>query len=335
LSGGGQGDIFLVTDTTGQYGGVWVQKLLRNKSRIGRFEREIKAGLELDHPKIIKVVDYDLEADRPYLVTEHCSGGSLADFDLSNLSVVDRLQLFAAVCRGVGYAHSQKPTIIHRDIKPDNIFLREDGTPVVGDFGICFIDEEGERLTLVDEAVGPRNFIAPELEDGHYQFVDPRSDVYSLGKLLYWLVSAKVIFAREKHRILKYDLTIASKDAGIRFIYDILDKTIEPDLRKRFKDANELENDVNEVIRRILMNAHPVDLTAPQLCAYCGIGFYQMRQASDDYERFIPAGGWRNTGMVVEGTKSYFILVCDHCGNVQMFRPDQTKNPHVWKKEGL
>jgi len=332
LTGGGQGDVFLVTDTQDEYEGVWVQKLLKNKSRISRFAREIKAGLELSHPNVIKVIDYDLEADRPYFIAEYCTGGSLGDFELSKLSVVDRLRLFAAICRGIGHAHSQQPVIIHRDIKPDNTFLREDSTPVVGDFGICFIDEEGERLTLVDEAVGPRNFIAPELEDGRTDDIGPWSDVYSLGKLLYWMMAGQ-IFSREKHREAKYKLTNGRTDAAIFFIYELLDQMIVNEPAKRLKEAKVVAEEIERAIRRIQMNAHPVDLTAPQLCNYCGIGLYQMRQASDDYERFIPAGCWWNTGMVVEGTKSYFILVCDHCGNVQMFRPDQTRNPNVWAKK--
>ena len=74
--------------------------------------------------------------------------------------------MFSEICRAVGHAHGHKPTIVHRDLKPDNIFLRSNmQTPVVGDFGICFIDEDGERSTLVDEAVGARRFTAPELED--------------------------------------------------------------------------------------------------------------------------------------------------------------------------
>jgi serine/threonine-protein kinase PpkA len=139
LSGGGQGDVYLVTDSTGEYEGVWVQKLLRNRNRIARFKREIKAGLDLSHPNVIKVIDYDIESDRPYLVAEYCSAGALGNTDLSRYTIVERLSMLTSICRGAGHAHSKG--IIHRDIKPDNIFFREDGTPVVGDFGICFVDD--------------------------------------------------------------------------------------------------------------------------------------------------------------------------------------------------
>ena len=69
------------------------------------------------------------------------------------------------VCEGIRHAHSHG--VIHRDIKPSNIFLRNgEGPAVVGDFGICYIEKDGARLTLTDEAVGPRIFMAPEFEGG-------------------------------------------------------------------------------------------------------------------------------------------------------------------------
>ena len=137
---------------------------IQNPDRVKRYESEVAAALRLDHPNLVKHVDSDLESAKPFMVTEYYSGGHLGgNFD--NWSTIERLQLFRAICDGVGYAHSQG--IIHRDLKPDNIFLHKDGkTPVVGDFGICFISEEGERFTLTDEAVGARRFTAPELEDG-------------------------------------------------------------------------------------------------------------------------------------------------------------------------
>ena len=159
---------------------------------------------------MVAIQDYDLDADRPYLVTEWCEGGELSEIDLSEISIPERLGLLVGVCQGVAHAHSGGVT--HRDLKPGNIFLRGDGTPVVGDFGLCFI-EGGERLTFVDEAVGPRLFMAPEMEEGRSDEVGPWSDVYSLGKVLYWLVAQKRVFSREKHRQPDWDLTRDQREA--------------------------------------------------------------------------------------------------------------------------
>jgi serine/threonine protein kinase len=329
LPGGGQAFTHLVIDTTGEYPGTWVQKRLKNPARIERFKKEIKAGLELSHPNVIRVIDYVLEADRPYLVAEYCSHGTLGDADLSQLSIIERLRLFASITRGVAHAHSQKPPIIHRDIKPNNIFIREDGTPVVGDFGICFIDEGGERLTVVDEVMGPRWFVAPELEDGRTDEIGPWSDVYSLGKLLYWMIAGR-IFSREKHREPKYDLTQNQWDASNFFIYALLDKTIVREPEHRLLDAGVALKEIEGIIRRILMNAHPINIRERQACTYCGIGDYQLLEAEGRYKPYVPKDS-KHIGPGYQGDRDYFVLVCDHCGNVQSFRPDRTKDPDVWK----
>lgn len=94
------------------------------------------------------MIDFNLAADKPYLVTEYCAGGSLSKAEPFWLkSPIIALELFEQICSGVAYAHNQN--IIHRDIKPANIFLRTTtGPAVVGDFGICFLEEDGTRLTF-------------------------------------------------------------------------------------------------------------------------------------------------------------------------------------------
>ena len=248
---------------------------------------------------------------------------------------MDHLRLFLAVCQGIGHAHEHEDTIIHRDLKPANIFLLADKrTPVIGDFGICFIDD-GERHTLIDEAAGPRNFMAPELEDGRAASITPAADVYSLGKLLYWLVAGR-IFSREKHREPEYDLTKESNDAAIAFIYELLDKTIKIEPSQRLANAIEVAAEVDLIIRRYLMHAHPIDIEAPQLCTYCGIGSYNVKadpQKPSGWEHqifnFFP--GIENAIKQVP----WLIFLCDHCGNVQLFRPDQNlpEKRTVWKKK--
>lgn len=329
LDEGGQAHTYLVTDTTGEYEGVWVMKRLKNPNRIGRFRREIQAGLSLSHPNILQIIDHDLDAKKPYLVSEYCSGGPLSKMDISNHSIVDKLHLFEAICSAVGHAHSNR--IVHRDIKPDNIFLREDGTPVVGDFGICYLDEGDERLTETQEAAGPRLYIAPELEDGRTDSISPKSDVYSLGKLLYWLVSGGQIFSREKHREPRYDLVARNADASIHFIYELLDKMIVNDYSLRLPDANVVEENIKTIIRRILMAAHPIDITAPQQCLYCGIGNYQIVQAEGDYADVHPQNA-EGIGLGFSGDRHYFMFACDYCGNVQIFSVKHVQDRNVWKR---
>jgi serine/threonine-protein kinase len=169
LGEGGQGIAYLVVDKNGEQNTEYVLKRLKNLDRIERFKQEIEAVRNLSHPNIINLIDFNLDTNQPYLVTEYCPGGSLEQAQKDNPfwhdSPIVALRLYLEILDGVAYAHSNQ--IIHRDLKPENIFLREkNGSPVIGDFGICFFEDNGTRITLSEEKVGPRNFIAPELEDG-------------------------------------------------------------------------------------------------------------------------------------------------------------------------
>ena len=152
-------------------------------------------------------------------------------------------------------AHGAK--IVHRDIKPSNLLVRGDGSIAVGDFGLCLHLGAEDRFTLTEEAVGARNYMAPELEDGRRDDVTVAADVYSLGKILYFLFAGRS-FSREKHREPGYDLTHPAEgqpESGIQFVYEILDKSVVERPNSRFENASAL-------------NA-AVDAGNPQNCSEC------------------------------------------------------------------
>ncbi len=344
LGEGGQAHTYLVREVGSPEQPLFVLKRLKNRNRLDRFETEVKAGLALHHPNILEIVDQDLEHEKPYFVAEYCAGGSLADTDLSHYTIVEKLELFAAICRGVGFAHTHAAPVIHRDLKPDNIFLRADlRTPVVGDFGLCLITEEGvERLTHVEEAVGSRWYMAPELAHGKAEDITPAADVYSLGKVLYWML-AKRIFDREVHRSSQYDLTKEQTLPDYFFVYDLLDRMIVEDPSKRLTNAAMVADAIETIIRRIVVRAHHLDLSTPQACIYCGIGFYQEAAHGPTRENVYPLdyseiehfGGLKTPSSYntpISSWPVWLILTCDHCGNVQMFRPDFAKDRNVWKR---
>ena len=204
---GGQAVVYLVTNVEDQDDGhEYILKRLKNRNRIERFEREVEVLQSLDHQNVAPVIDFDLDADPPYYVMPYYRGGSLAQVEpYRDRSVPQLMDLFGQICDGVAAAHSRK--ILHRDLKPDNVFVDGDrnGNAIVGDFGLCLVQDEA-RLTKTSEAVGARYYMAPELEDGRSDNCTERSDIYSLGKLLYWLLSFGRIFAREKHRDKDYEL---------------------------------------------------------------------------------------------------------------------------------
>jgi serine/threonine protein kinase len=168
---------------------------------IARFEAERQALAMMDHPRIAKVLDAGAtESGRPYFVMELVKGVPITEFcDANKLSVRERLQLFADVCRALDHAHERG--VIHRDIKPSNVLVTFlDGTPapIVIDFGIAKAINhrltERTLFTMFGQFVGTPTYMSPEQAALSNQDVDRRSDVYSLGVLLYELVTGTTPF---------------------------------------------------------------------------------------------------------------------------------------------
>jgi len=174
------------------------------KQVIARFEAERQTLAVLDHPNIAHVFDAGTtKAGRPYFVMEYVEGMSITKYcDEQKMNIEERLELFRQVCEGVQHAHQKG--IIHRDIKPSNILVSNHGdkaVPKIIDFGIAkaitqplteetFFTHEGQLL-------GTPEYMSPEQVDLAAQDIDTRSDIYSLGVLLYVLLSGALPFDRE------------------------------------------------------------------------------------------------------------------------------------------
>jgi len=313
LPEGGQAHTYLVRDTTKpQEDTRYVLKRLKNLKRIGRMRNEVEAGLKLEHQNVVRVVHWNLESAEPYMVTDYYPGGSLSDarpFEYGHGHLFD---LMGQICDGVLHAHSRG--VKHRDLKPDNIFLSTDrkGHAVVGDFGLCLIDE-GERVTLTEEAVGGRYYMAPELEEGRTDQVSEASDVYSLGKVLCWLMSGGRIFSREKHRDQEFDLKTVTDNLYMEHVNRVLDKMILEQPSERWP-LDRVREWLPHISRLVVREYNPVGPQVETRCNYCGIGRYALRakdtgSVSDYFGRTGLPGDWR-------------ILVCSHCGHSEIFRPD-------------
>lgn len=299
---GGQSHVFTVRDVRDEYPGQLVLKRLRNLRRLGRFEREINTVRQLDHPGIAPILDYSLR-EPAFFVTKFYAGGVLTHH--APLPPLRALDLFIQLCDIVAYAHGRG--VIHRDLKPDNIVLDESGTPVVIDFGLCYLEGDDRRLTATMEQVGSRFYIAPELEGGRTESVTDKVDSYALGKTLYFLLSGKDI-PREAFRE-ENDLAKLCNDEQLGYVSDrLLAHSVVEDPAKR-KSVTELGEEVRKVRRLIEEHYYPgIEGTS---CRFCGEGHYG--RLIDSTIRVHEPG--------IEHSVTFKALVCDKCRNVQWFRP--------------
>jgi branched-chain amino acid transport system substrate-binding protein len=156
-----------------------------------RFEREAKALAQLVHPNIVNVIDYGSQDGNPYLVMNFLPGGTLKDKLGKPMPWPEAVKMLLPIAEALDYAHSRN--IIHRDVKPSNILLTQRGQPMLTDFGIAKILEAGEvtQLTATGVGIGTPDYMAPEQWTGA---VGPQTDIYSLGVVLYQMVTGRLPF---------------------------------------------------------------------------------------------------------------------------------------------
>jgi serine/threonine protein kinase len=201
---GGMGDVFRAQQRTPIRREVAIKSIklgMDSRTVIARFEAERQALALMDHPHIAKVLDAGTdESGRPYFVMEYVKGKPLTEYaDQSKLTIRERLELFEQVCHAIQHAHHKG--VIHRDLKPSNVLVStEDGKPFakVIDFGIAkAVSQQLTDKTLFtrhDQFIGTPQYMSPEQAEGSID-VDTRTDVYSLGVLLYELLTGTPPFS--------------------------------------------------------------------------------------------------------------------------------------------
>ena len=200
IGSGGQGAVWLAEQTEPVRRRVAVKLLkadAKSKDNLARFESERQSLVMMDHPNIAKVFDVGYsDAHGPYFAMEYCDGLPITKYcDKQRLDIESRLKLFCNVCHAIQHAHQKG--IIHRDIKPSNILVIEvDGKPVpkVIDFGLAKATRSELRLTdkslctEVGQLLGTYQYMSPEQAAMKPSAIDTRTDIYSLGVVLYELL---------------------------------------------------------------------------------------------------------------------------------------------------
>ncbi len=228
--------------------------LADNEEFVARFNRESQAAASLSHPNIVNTYDVGQEDDIHYIVMEFVDGETLKDRIRreGRLSMEEAVRIASEICSGLQHAHENK--IVHRDIKPQNILINKEGTAKVADFGIARA-VTSSTVTMGDASViGSVHYFSPEQARGGY--VDKKTDIYSLGIVLYEMVTGVVPFEGEsaisvalKH-IQERVTPPGEINPGIpKSIQYIIQRAIEKDLDKRYHDASEMLADLHRALK--------------------------------------------------------------------------------------
>jgi serine/threonine protein kinase len=244
---------------------------LSDQGFIARFEREARVVASLHHPNIIPLYDYaqDPDSRQPYLVMRLIEGQSLKERLVREgpppLSAT--LRIINTIADSLTYAHSQG--VLHRDVKPSNIILSEDQTPYLMDFGLARMIKAGESTMSADMMLGTPHYISPEQAQGSL-VLDARTDVYSLGVVLYELVVGRLPFSGDTPFIIVHKHIYESPTPPREVLPDlpeaieaVLLKALSKNPDDRYSTPNELASAFQEAVRTSGLSDLPVERIQP------------------------------------------------------------------------
>jgi serine/threonine-protein kinase len=266
LGRGGMAQVFKGTDTVlGRPVAIKVlaPQFAQDEAFVARFRREAQAAARLNHPNLVSVFDTGSDDGTHYIVMEYVEGRTLADF----LSAGGRLmpqraiELATAVAQGLAFAHAQG--VVHRDIKPGNIMVTRQGEVKVMDFGIARLTTSAETIEQTAAVLGTAAYLSPEQARG--EAVDARSDIYSLGCVLYEMLVGRPPFSGDSAVAVAYKHVQEAPVPPSHLNADVspqLDAVVMRALSKnranRYQSADEMRVDMERAARGDAVSAPPI-----------------------------------------------------------------------------
>ena len=266
---GGMGSVYLAERADGEFSQRVALKLIKRgmdtDAIVRRFVNERQILASLDHPNIAHLVDGGTTSDGlPFFVLEFVDGETIIDYAARNdLSIAARLDLFRKVCSAVSFAH--RNLVVHRDLKPSNILVTEDGTPKLLDFGIAKLLRADDRdaVTATQHFIFTPEYASPEQASG--DIITTATDVYSLGIILYELLTGSRPYSNDSRNIGKIIRTISetqplrpssvvrvSSSDGVNSTARSKKQTPETGERSKSQELRSLRGDLDNIILKAI-----------------------------------------------------------------------------------
>jgi len=295
-----------------------------NKALV-RLKQEIEVLKNNPHRHILRILDSS-PADG-WFTTTFYSFGTLADnSSLYKSHPLVAMRAFRHLVDAVASLH--RVGIIHRDIKPTNIFFSSGGL-VLGDFGLVFFaDEARSRISETYENVGSRDWMPPWAYGKRVEDLTPKFDVFSLGKVLWAMISGKTVLPLWYHRRPENDLTsMFQKDPHVHLINAMLDGCIrENEQDIGYPTAVELLDHVDRLLEIMNRGGELLRKDIPRICRVCGYGRYELQ-----VDEKTDPGAARAVGIQSMGHVKWRVFACNKCGNAQMFM--MSEQTEAWGPE--
>ncbi len=271
-----------------------------------RFTREARTLAKLNHPSIVALYEFGNVADTYYFLMEYVEGSTLRDVvSARELAPEQALAIVPHLCDALQYAHDKG--VVHRDIKPENILMSVDGSVKIADFGLSRIlgsENQQASLTETHQVMGTPRYMAPEQLEGTHN-VDHRADIYSLGVVIYEMLTGELPIGRFAAPSSKVEIDVRLDDVVLR--------TLEKEPQRRYQRASQIKSDVqsiasteNPAYAETLVANAPVDgteqttATSLEQQVLAGRFLLTRRQLMDRIERSLrPLFRWQLLQMLI------------------------------------
>ena len=275
---------------------VMAPALAANSEFTERFLKEGRITAKLQHQNLVTVYDIGTHAGVYYLAAEYIPGGTLKErIDAGGLSVGEILDIMVEMARGLDFAHQKG--FVHRDVKPGNILFRKDGSVVLADFGIAKAMDSSSSSTVAGASIGTPDYMSPE--QARAEPVDGRSDLYSLGTVLYeMLTGAPPYQAADPFTVALMHVTqpIPQLPADFAWLQPLIDRTMNKQPSERVQTGAILADEVHQLLAKSPEGSNTLSKTAAKSSNRISTGATMQRTRVVNREASYPRWLWPSVG---------------------------------------